>query len=133
MVVHLACGALHGVDAYRVDLEVDCSRQGMPSFIMVGLAEGAVRESRERVLKALQNSGFKLPAARITVNLAPADRRKEGSAYDLPLALGLLASTGIIPAEGLSFNGMRGVSTAPKYAFVTLTPVFWHSILSSRE
>ena len=76
MVVRLACGALHGVDAYRVDLEVDCSRQGMPSFVMVGLAEGAVRESRERVLKALQNSGFKLPAARITVNLAPADRRK---------------------------------------------------------
>jgi len=101
MVVHLACGALHGVDAYRVDLEVDCSRQGMPSFIMVGLAEGAVRESRERVLKALQNSGFKLPPARITVNLAPADRRKEGSAYDLPLALGLLASAGVIPAEAL--------------------------------
>ncbi|WP_446425246.1 YifB family Mg chelatase-like AAA ATPase [Mailhella sp.] len=101
MVVQLASGALHGVDAYRVDLEVDCSRQGMPSFIMVGLAEGAVRESRERVLKALQNSGFKLPAARITVNLAPADRRKEGSAYDLPLALGLLAASGIIPADVL--------------------------------
>ena len=102
MVVQLASGALHGVDAYRVDLEVDCSRQGMPSFVMVGLAEGAVRESRERVLKALQNSGFKLPAARITVNLAPADRRKEGSAYDLPLALGLLAASGIIPAEILT-------------------------------
>ena len=101
MVVQLASGALHGVDAYRVDLEVDCSRQGMPSFIMVGLAEGAVRESRERVLKALQNSGFKLPAARITVNLAPADRRKEGSAYDLPLALGLLAASGVIPADVL--------------------------------
>lgn len=101
MVVQLACGALHGVDAYRVDLEVDYSRQGMPSFVMVGLAEGAVRESRERVFKALQNSGFKLPPARITVNLAPADRRKEGSAYDLPLALGLLAAAGIIPAEAL--------------------------------
>ena len=101
MVVRLASGALHGVDAYRVDLEVDCSRQGMPSFVMVGLAEGAVRESRERVLKALQNSGFRLPASRITVNLAPADRRKEGSAYDLPLALGLLAASGIIPADVL--------------------------------
>ena len=101
MVVQLASGALHGVDAYRVDLEVDCSRQGMPSFVMVGLAEGAVRESRERVLKALQNSGFKLPASRITVNLAPADRRKEGSAYDLPLALGLLAASGIIPTDVL--------------------------------
>ena len=101
MVVQLACGALHGVDAYRVDLEVDYSRQGMPSFVMVGLAEGAVREARERVFKALQNSGFKLPPARITVNLAPADRRKEGSAYDLPLALGLLAAAGVIPAEAL--------------------------------
>ena len=101
MVVHLACGALQGVDAFRVDLEVDYTRQGMPSFIMVGLAEGAVRESRERVLKALQNSGFRIPPGRITVNLAPADRRKEGSAYDLPLALGLLAAAGVLPAEAL--------------------------------
>ena len=101
MVVRLACGAIQGVDAYRVDLEVDCSRQGMPSFIMVGLAEGAVREARERVLKAIQNSGFRLPPSRITVNFAPADRRKEGSAYDLPLALGLLAASGVIPEDSL--------------------------------
>ena len=101
MVVQLACGAIQGVDAFRVDLEVDFSRQGMPSFVMVGLAEGAVRESRERVMKALQNSNFRLPPGRITVNLAPADRRKEGSAYDLPLALGLLAAAGILPAESV--------------------------------
>ena len=101
MVVRLACGALQGVDAFRVDLEVDCRRQGMPSFVMVGLAEGAVRESRERVLKALQNSGFSMPPSRITVNLAPADRRKEGSAYDLPLALGLLGASGQIPEDAL--------------------------------
>lgn len=101
MVVHLASGALQGVDAFRVELEVDFSRQGMPTFVMVGLAEGAVRESRERVLKALQNSGFRLPPGRITVNLAPADRRKEGSAYDLPLALGLLAAAGILPENAL--------------------------------
>lgn len=101
MVVQLACGAIQGVDAFRVDLEVDFSRQGMPSFVMVGLAEGAVRESRERVMKALQNSGFRLPPGRITVNLAPADRRKEGSAYDLPLAIGLLAAAGILPAESV--------------------------------
>ena len=99
MVVQLACGALEGVDAFRVDLEVDYTRKGIPSFVMVGLAEGAVRESRERVLKALQNSGFRIPPGRITVNLAPADRRKEGSAYDLPLALGLIAAAGILPAE----------------------------------
>ena len=101
MVVQLACGAIQGVDAFRVDVEVDYSRQGMPSFVMVGLAEGAVRESRERVLKALQNSGFRLSPGRITVNLAPADRRKEGSAYDLPLALGLLAASGVLSAEVL--------------------------------
>ena len=101
MVVQLSCGAILGVDAFRVDLEVDYGRQGMPSFVMVGLAEGAVRESRERVLKALQNSSFRIPPGRITVNLAPADRRKEGSAYDLPLALGLLAAAGILPAECL--------------------------------
>lgn len=101
MIVRLACGALQGVDAFRVDLEVDSQRQGMPSFVMVGLAEGAVRESRERVFKALQNSGFHMSPSRITVNLAPADRRKEGSAYDLPLALGLLGASGQMPVEAL--------------------------------
>ena len=80
MIVKIFSAALQGVDAFRVDLEVDLARSGMPAFTMVGLAEGAVRESRERVFSALKNSGLKLPAARITVNLAPADRKKEGSA-----------------------------------------------------
>ncbi len=66
---------------------------------MVGLAEGAVRESRERVFAALKNSGFRLPPARITINLAPADMRKEGSGFDLPLAVALLVASGILPAE----------------------------------
>lgn len=101
MVVRLACGALHGVSAFTVDLEVDFSRHGLPSFSMVGLAEGAVRESRERVSSALRSAGFKLPPARITVNLAPADRRKAGSAYDLPLALALLGASGQLPVERL--------------------------------
>ncbi|MGN1038390.1 MAG: YifB family Mg chelatase-like AAA ATPase [Mailhella sp.] len=102
MIVQLACGAIFGVDAFRVDIEVDYSRQGMPSFVMVGLAEGAVRESRERVLKALQNSSFRIPPGRITVNFAPADRRKEGTAYDLPLALGLLGASGGLSPECLN-------------------------------
>ena len=102
MIAKAACAALVGIDAYRVDLEVDFSRQGMPSFTMVGLAEGAVRESKERVLAALKNSGFKLPPARITVNLAPADTRKEGSAFDLPLALGLLAASDTLPQNTLN-------------------------------
>lgn len=93
--------ALLGIDAYRVDLEVDFTRRGMPAFNMVGLAEGAVRESKERVFAALKNSGFSLPPARITVNLAPADVRKSGSSYDLPLALGLLAAMGVLPDDGL--------------------------------
>lgn len=94
----ITTGALLGVEAYPVTLEVDLSRQGMPSFTMVGLAEGAVRESKERVFAALRNAGLKLPPARITVNLAPADMRKEGSGYDLPLALALLAAVGAFPA-----------------------------------
>ena len=108
MIVKIFSAALQGVDAFRVDLEVDLARSGMPAFTMVGLAEGAVRESRERVFSALKNSGLKLPAARITVNLAPADRKKEGSAYDLPLALGLIAAAGILPpsaADGFFIAG----------------------------
>ncbi len=99
MVVRLSCGALQGVDAFRVDLEVDFLRKGMPAFVMVGLAEGAVREAKERVFAALRSCGFSLPPARITVNLAPADRRKAGSAYDLPLAVALLAAAGLLPEE----------------------------------
>ena len=99
MIARLACGSLYGVDAYRVDIEVDFSRRGIPAFVMVGLAEGAVREARERVSSALRASGFRIPPARITVNLAPADRRKAGSAYDLPLAIGLLAACGIVAPE----------------------------------
>ncbi len=101
MFVHLSSGSLHGVDALRVDIEIDMVRKGMPAFFMVGLAGEAVRESKERVFSALRACGFTLPSARITVNLAPADRRKAGAGYDLPLALGLLAAAGVIPPESL--------------------------------
>ncbi|MFP4657417.1 MAG: YifB family Mg chelatase-like AAA ATPase, partial [Desulfonatronovibrionaceae bacterium] len=114
MVSRVSTAALLGIDAFRVDIEVDFARSGMPAFTMVGLPEGAVRESKERVFSALKNNGFKLPPARITINLAPADVRKEGSAYDLPLALGLLAAckefdpaalSGFIVAGELSLTG----------------------------
>ncbi len=108
MITKIACGALHGVDAFRVDLEVDFSRTGIPAFTMVGLAEGAVRESHDRVFAALRNGGFRLPPARITVNLAPADRKKGGSSYDLPLAVGLLCASGSLPegcADGYFCSG----------------------------
>lgn len=84
-------GALHGVTAYIVAVEVDISR-GLPAFSMVGSLSCEVRESRERVCVALKNAGFDLPPNRITVNLSPADRRKEGTAFDLPIGVGMLAS-----------------------------------------
>ncbi|GAU07937.1 YifB family Mg chelatase-like AAA ATPase [Desulfoplanes formicivorans] len=108
MIARVETTALLGIDAFTVDLEVDLARSGMPAFCMVGLAEGAVRESKERVFSALKNSGFKLPPSRITVNLAPADVRKEGSGYDLPLALGLLAGAGEIPEHALRGYYMAG-------------------------
>jgi magnesium chelatase family protein len=92
----LACirsAAVLGIDAYLVDVETDIAN-GLPTFATVGLPQGAVKEGRERVSAAIANSGFDFPIKRITVNLAPADVRKEGSAFDLPIALGILAATG---------------------------------------
>jgi magnesium chelatase family protein len=89
-----------GIDAYIVEVEVDISR-GLPSFSTVGLAEGAVRESKDRVKAALKNSGYHFPTDRITVNLAPADIRKEGSGFDLPIAIGILTATGLITRSAL--------------------------------
>lgn len=96
MLAKVLSSALVGIDAYVVEVEVDIS-QGLPSFSTVGLAEGAVRESKERVKAAVKNSGYHFPPDRITVNLAPADIKKEGSAFDLPMALGILAATGLVP------------------------------------
>jgi magnesium chelatase family protein len=92
-------GAVLGIDAYLVTVETDVA-SGLPSFSTVGLPQGAVKEGKERVVAALQNSGFHVPPKRITVNLAPADVRKEGSAFDLPVALGILAGTGQVEADG---------------------------------
>jgi magnesium chelatase family protein len=103
MIAEISCAALHGVDAFEVRLEVDFTRGGIPSFSIVGLAQGAVKESSGRVFTALRNSAFNVPGGRITVNLAPADLRKDGTAYDLPLALGVLAACGAL-TKG-SFGG----------------------------
>jgi magnesium chelatase family protein len=96
MLAKILSSAVIGIDAYIVDVEVDIA-QGLPSFATVGLPEGAVRESKERVKAAIKNSGYHFPSDRITVNLAPADIKKEGSAFDLPMALGILAATGLVP------------------------------------
>lgn len=95
MLVKITSAALHGIEAYPVEVEVDI-RAGFPAFVTVGLPDAAVRESKERVLAALKNCGYELDSNRVTINLAPADRRKEGSAFDLPIALGFLAFLGVI-------------------------------------
>jgi magnesium chelatase family protein len=89
-----------GVEAVAVHVEVDVSF-GLPMFTMVGLPDASVRESRDRVRAAIRNCGFEFPDARVTVNLAPADVRKAGTAFDLPIALGVLAASGVIgPRDG---------------------------------
>jgi magnesium chelatase family protein len=108
MLAQVVTTALLGIDAFPVRLETDLTRSGLPAFIMVGLAEGAVKESKERVFTALKNSGYKLPPSRITVNLAPADMRKEGSGYDLPLALSLLAAAELLPQTSLDGYYLAG-------------------------
>src|SRR5213596_2244483 len=93
--------AFSGIDVLPIQVQVAVS-SGLPSFTIVGLPDKAVGESRERVRAALSAIGLALPARRITVNLAPADVQKEGSHYDLPIALGLMAAIGAIPADALS-------------------------------
>ena len=94
-VVTLHSAAVLGVDAFPVSVEVDVS-WGLPTFQIVGLPDGAVRESRDRVRSAIKNSGYDFPDDRITINLAPADLKKAGSAYDMAVALGILAASGAI-------------------------------------
>jgi magnesium chelatase family protein len=91
---------LLGVEAWPVEVEVDLAN-GLPTFTTVGLPDAAIRESRDRVKAAMANSGFAFPLKRITVNLAPAHLRKEGTAFDLPIALGILQATGCIRREQL--------------------------------
>ncbi|MCD6307400.1 MAG: YifB family Mg chelatase-like AAA ATPase [Candidatus Latescibacteria bacterium] len=92
--------AVLGVEAFIVEVETDLDYR-LPSMTTVGLAEGAVRESKERVSSAIKNAGYAFPQKRVTVNLAPADIRKEGSAFDLPIAVGILAADGHIPLSSL--------------------------------
>jgi magnesium chelatase family protein len=91
----LRTAAVFGVESCAVSVEVDVSF-GLPGFAMVGLPDASVRESRDRVRSAIRNSGFEFPAHRITVNLAPADVRKAGASFDLPIALGILAAQGVV-------------------------------------
>ena len=98
MLVKVDSAALHGIEGVVVSVEVDVSR-GLPSFTTVGLPDSSVRESKDRVKAAIKNCGYEVPPRKITVNLSPADLRKEGPSFDLPIALGLLTTTGIIQQE----------------------------------
>ncbi|OGQ96023.1 MAG: ATP-dependent protease [Deltaproteobacteria bacterium RIFOXYD12_FULL_57_12] len=100
MLAKVLSGAVTGVDGLLVEVEVDIAH-GLPAFSTVGLPEGAVRESKDRVKAAIKNSGYDFPNRRITVNLAPADVKKEGTGYDLPMALGILAAAGILTSTVL--------------------------------
>jgi magnesium chelatase family protein len=117
----LRSAAVFGVEAFPVHVEVDVAF-GLPHFSMVGLPDATVKESRDRVRSAIRNSGFEFPHHRITVNLAPADVRKAGSSFDLPIALGLLATSGPLTRRCVddtvivgelsldgAINGIRGV------------------------
>lgn len=99
MLSKIVSGAISGLNAVLVDVEVDVATQGLPSFTIVGLPDKAVEESKERVRSAIKNSGADFPISRITVNLAPADLPKNGPAYDLPIALGILIASGQIAPE----------------------------------
>ena len=101
MLAKILSGTLQGVDALRVDVEVDIVN-GLPTFATVGLPEGAVKESKDRVKAAIKNSGYEFPNRRITVNLAPADVKKSGPGFDLPIAVGVLAASGTCKTENLT-------------------------------
>ncbi|NMC02998.1 MAG: magnesium chelatase, partial [Chloroflexi bacterium] len=99
MLAKIGSAAVVGLDAQPIEVEVDARRAGQGgTLILVGLPDAAVRESGERVRAAIRNSGLNFPSGQyITINLAPADLRKEGPAYDLPIAIGVLAASGQVP------------------------------------
>ncbi len=101
MYCHINAGGLRGLESYVAQVEVDIS-PGLPCFDMVGLLASEVKEARERIRVALRNAGVRIPAEKITVNISPAGIHKAGTAFDLPVALGIMAAQGMIPAERLS-------------------------------
>jgi magnesium chelatase family protein len=107
MFAKVLSGAVLGIEGYLVEVEAHIEG-GLPAFYTVGLPDGAVKESKGRVMAAIKNSGYFLPSRRITVNLAPADIRKEGSAFDLPMAIGILTASGYLPQECLNETVILG-------------------------
>lgn len=108
MLARIFSGAVYGVDAYTVEIEVNAGRGDTPTVVVVGLPDAAVKESRDRVWTALINSGFSVPSGRTTINLAPADIKKEGPGFDLPIAIGTLVAGGDLDPAGIQHVGMIG-------------------------
>lgn len=100
MIVKIISSTVIGIDSYPVDVEVDIS-PGLPQFSTVGLPDAAVKESKDRIKAAIKNSGYRFPRNHVTVNLAPADIKKEGTGFDLPIAAGILAGEGCIESKDL--------------------------------
>jgi magnesium chelatase family protein len=117
MLAKVTSCALVGLEGALVDVEIDVENRGLPFLATVGLPDEAVRESRERVRSAIINSGLHYPSHRNTVNLAPADLRKEGPAYDLPIAVGMLMASGQLPpyVESSMFVGELSVDGAVRH------------------
>src|SRR5258706_2971783 len=107
MLAKIYSAAVYGVDAYEVEIEVN-GAGGDPVIVIVGLPDAAVKESRDRVSTALTNSGFKFPLGRTTINLAPADVKKEGPSFDLPIAIGVLAASEQLETDQLENYALVG-------------------------
>jgi len=126
LIVKAVSSAIIGIESYPVSVEVDLAA-GLPIFSTVGLPDVAVRESKDRIKAAIKNSGYSFPGHHVTINLAPADIRKEGTAFDLPIAVAILAAQGLLPAESLGGylligelsldGGVKGVRGALPAAF----------------
>ena len=117
MLSKILSAALIGIDAHVVEVEVDITSRGLPHFSTVGLPDAAVKESKDRVRAALKNTGFNFPLKQITVNLAPADIKKEGSSFDLPIAMGIIVAEGIIEprsVEGYMISGEQSLDGRTK-------------------
>ncbi|HEY3347376.1 MAG TPA: YifB family Mg chelatase-like AAA ATPase, partial [Nitrospirota bacterium] len=102
MLSKVSSSSVMGIDAFVVDVEVDVAARGLPFFSVVGLPDAAVKESKDRVRAALKNNGFEFPLKQIVINLAPANIKKEGSSFDLPIALGIIAAEGLLEQQSLN-------------------------------
>ena len=117
MYSYVSTGALNGIESYLATVEVDAS-SGLPGFEMVGMLNAEVKEARERVRVALKNIGFSMPPLRVTVNISPANLRKNGTAYDLPIAIALLIAIGELPqgcVEDIMIVGELGLNGEVKF------------------